>query len=289
MWIDTDRGSRIAAFHIRRGHEITLLVSHANAEDLGLVLAYWSTMAQTLGVDVLSYDYSGYGHSSGKPSEDNMYADARAAFKLLVEGFGLKPELNIVLYGKSIGSCPTAYLASQHRVRGVVIVSGLASGARVLFPTWKTYLADAVAFNNIGRLSSNKSPVQIIHGTHDETVSFSNGSDLHAACNKHHPLPPAWIDGATHNNLELVHSGDYLRALRAFFDHLLVNPPSLKPQKREGWLDWIIGFSSCGEGQQSASDKVLAAKGSAAAAPRKAGAAVPGAGLPAAEGSAPKS
>ena len=71
-----------------------------------------------------------------------MYSDARAALQLLVEGFKLKPERDIILYGKSIGSCPTCHLASRARVRGVVIVSGLASGSRVLFPTTKIYLMD---------------------------------------------------------------------------------------------------------------------------------------------------
>ena len=66
-----------------------------------------------------------------------MYSDARAALQLLVDGFHLKPERDIVLYGKSIGTCPTCYLASRHRFRGVMLVSGLASGSRVLFPTTK--------------------------------------------------------------------------------------------------------------------------------------------------------
>ena len=40
-------------------------------------------------------------------------------------------------------------------MRGVVIVSGLASGARVIFPTTKVYLTDAMFFNNVGRLATN--------------------------------------------------------------------------------------------------------------------------------------
>ena len=52
MWLDTDRGCRIPAFHIRRGRKLTLLVSHANAEDLGIVLQYWSWLAEALQVDL---------------------------------------------------------------------------------------------------------------------------------------------------------------------------------------------------------------------------------------------
>ena len=169
-----------------------------------------------------------------------MYSDARAALQLLVEGFKLKPERDIVLYGKSIGSCPTSPLASRTRVRGVLVVSGLASGSRVLFPTTKVYLMDVLYFHNIGRLRDSKSPVQIIHGTHDEVIALSNGQDLHTASSKYHPLPPAWIDGATHNNLETVHSVAYMRAFRAFLKHLLATPPNTPPPKG-GWFDWIPG------------------------------------------------
>ena len=125
-----------------------------------------------------------------------------------------------------------------------MIVSGLASGSRVLFPTTKVWAMDALFFHNIGRLASNKSPVQIVHGTHDEVVAFSNGQDLHAACAKHHPLPPAWIDGATHNNLETVHSVAYMRAFKAFLKHLLATPPNDPPPKSPSWFDWIPGLSS---------------------------------------------
>ena len=39
------------------------------------------------------------------PCEANLYSDARAALKILVDGFGLKPERDIVVFGKSLGSC----------------------------------------------------------------------------------------------------------------------------------------------------------------------------------------
>jgi hypothetical protein len=50
MWLETDRGSRIPAFHIRRGYPLTVLVSHANAEDLGIVLGFWSWLSDRLQV-----------------------------------------------------------------------------------------------------------------------------------------------------------------------------------------------------------------------------------------------
>ena len=66
-----------------------------------------------------------------------------------------------------------------------------------------------------------------------------NGTDLHAACSKFHPLPPAWIDGATHNNLETTHSVAYMRAFRQFLKHLLATQPNSPTPKPGGWFDWI--------------------------------------------------
>ena len=108
-----------------------------------------------------------------------------------------------------------------------------------MHPAPQVALMDMLYFNNVGRLGGSKSSTQIIHGTHDEVIPFSNGSDLHHACQKYHPLPPAWIDGATHNNLETVHSTAYMRAFRSFLQHLLANPPPDPAPPRKGWLGWV--------------------------------------------------
>jgi len=226
MWLDTDRGNRIPAFHIRRGFPLTVLVSHANAEDLGLVLQYWAYMSQQLQVDVFAYEYSGYGHATGSPCEANLYSDARAALKILVDGFGLKPERDIVVFGKSLGSCPTCYLAGKHAFRGVVVCSGLASGARVLFPETRVWALDAQFFNNLGSLASCKSPTQLVHGDCDETIPFSNAQDLYAVCRAHHPLPPGWITGGSHNDIESRHRDAFLTILKEFLAHILAAGPT---------------------------------------------------------------
>ena len=43
----------------RRG--ITLLYSHANAEDLGNIYPWCKFLSKSLGVNILAYDYTGYG------------------------------------------------------------------------------------------------------------------------------------------------------------------------------------------------------------------------------------
>ena len=91
------------------------------------------------------------------------------------------------------------------------------------------------------RLALGSSPVQLIHGTQDEVIPFSNGLDLHTASKGFHPLEPAWVEGATHNNLETMHSDTFLTTLKAFFAHLLATPAAEVPETppENGWFSGI--------------------------------------------------
>ncbi|KAK6153122.1 hypothetical protein DH2020_012761 [Rehmannia glutinosa] len=156
------------------------------------------------------YDYSGYGQSSGKPSEQNTYADIEAAFKCLEENYGTKQE-DLILYGQSVGSGPTLDLAARlPRLRAVVLHSPILSGVRVMYAVKRTYWFDI--YKNIDKMPLVNCPVLIIHGTADEVVDFSHGKQLWELCKEKYE--PLWIKGGNHCNLELY--PEYIRLLKKF-------------------------------------------------------------------------
>lgn len=121
----------------------TLLFSHGNAVDLGQMTSFFVGLGQRINCNIFGYDYSGYGTSTGKPSEKNLYADIDAAWHALRTRYGISPE-NIILYGQSIGTVPTVDLASRYEVGAVILHSPLMSGMRVAFPaTSRTWFFDA--------------------------------------------------------------------------------------------------------------------------------------------------
>lgn len=81
----TSRGNRIACMFVRcsPSARYTLLFSHGNAVDLGQMSSFYIGLGSRINCNVFSYDYSGYGASSGKPSEKNLYADVDAAWHAL--------------------------------------------------------------------------------------------------------------------------------------------------------------------------------------------------------------
>lgn len=224
FWLTTSHATRIPAFFIERPNaKVTILFSHGNAEDLGMIYDWFNELARVLRVNIMAYDYTGYGKSSGEvPCEDFVYADIEAAYKYLLEVKNIQPE-EIVLYGRSLGSGPSCYLAQKtandgRSVAGVILQSPLLSAFRVAFNFRFTVPMDK--FPNVDRASSIKCPVFIVHGTQDEVVPFWHGEELFLAIEQCWRAKPFWVEGAGHNNIEamLRPSGAFVDALIEFLD-----------------------------------------------------------------------
>jgi hypothetical protein len=68
----------------------------------GMVYEWFCEFTREIQVNLLAYDYEGYGKASGYPSEQACYDDIEAAYNFLTTNLRLAPE-NIVLYGRSLG------------------------------------------------------------------------------------------------------------------------------------------------------------------------------------------
>ncbi|KAL6960497.1 hypothetical protein U1Q18_038260, partial [Sarracenia purpurea var. burkii] len=172
------------------------------------------------------YDYSGYGQSSGKPSEQNTYADIEAVYKCLEESYGVKQE-DVILYGQSVGSGPTLDLAVRlPKLRAVVLHSPILSGLRVMYPVKRTYWFDI--YKNIDKIPLVNCPILIIHGTSDEVVDCSHGKQLWELCKEKYE--PLWIKGGNHCDLEQY--PEYIRHLKKFISTVEKSPSQRQASRR---------------------------------------------------------
>lgn len=207
----TKRGNDIIAVHVKHPKaSATMLYSHGNAADLGQMFELFVELSLRLRVNLIGYDYSGYGQSTGKPTEYNTYTDIAAVYRCLKEQYGVKDE-QLILYGQSVGSGPTVDLASRiPNLRGVVLHSPILSGIRVLYPIKRTYWFDI--YKNVDKIVLINCPVLVIHGTADEVVDCSHGRRLSELCKQKYD--PLWIHGGGHCNLELF--PEYIKHLKKF-------------------------------------------------------------------------
>ncbi|KAL8266264.1 hypothetical protein R6Q59_003608 [Mikania micrantha] len=209
--LKTKRETEIVAMFVKNpAASLTVLYSHGNAADLGQMYELLCELSLHLRVNLMGYDYTGYGRSSGKPSEHNTYGDIEAAYRCLVETYAVKED-DVILYGQSVGSGPTLDLASRlSRLRAVVLHSPILSGLRVMYPVKRTYWFDI--YKNIDKIALVRCPVLVIHGTADDVVDCSHGKQLWDLCTEKYE--PLWIKGGNHCDLELF--PEYIRHLKKF-------------------------------------------------------------------------
>ena len=84
------------------------------------------------------------------------------------------PSDNIILFGRSIGSGPTLYLAEKYLVAGIILHTPFASLLRVLFPNLRCTIPCLDKFPNIKRIKKVDCPIYIVHGLRDELVQVTH-------------------------------------------------------------------------------------------------------------------
>jgi len=161
---------------------LTVLFCHGNAGDIGDRIGSIRTF-NSLGYNVLIFDYRGYGDSSGTPTEKGTYLDAMAAWKYLIGDRGIPAE-RIVLFGRSLGGAVATWLATEVDPGALVIESVFTSApdmASRMFPLMPTRFVCRFKYDSVDRIGRVGCPVLIAHSRYDEMIPFKHGQRLFGA------------------------------------------------------------------------------------------------------------
>lgn len=191
-----------------------LIYFHGNAGNIGHRV-YDLMKIRSMGVNVLGISYRGYGKSDGKPSEDGIYADARAALKYSEKQLGFSLD-KIIIMGRSIGTTAAVQTAQQLKLAGLILISPLTSGKAQAKTTNLSPLAFLAgdAFNNISKIKNIICPVLIIHGTNDKIIPFRMGEEIYNGLQTKKELVK--IEGAGHNDLSIEYYELYWASVKKF-------------------------------------------------------------------------
>ncbi|KAL7506754.1 hypothetical protein ACHAXN_003992 [Cyclotella atomus] len=201
-------------------HTKTILYSHGNATDIGAMSILQCLISKSCNCNVLVYDYSGYGSSGGVPMEKNTYRDIKLVYQWVVQNI-THHEHQVILYGQSVGSGPSCYLASKRQnIGGLILHSPFTSGMRVLTPS--RMLACLDIFPNIDRIQKVTCPTFIIHGKKDVEVPMEHGLALYKNLKEECRYEPWWVEGKGHNDICDGREGvkEYLGRLDGFIKSL---------------------------------------------------------------------
>jgi len=193
--------------------KFTILYSHGNGEDLGNIRPFLEELRDR-GYAVFAYDYPGYGTSEGRPSERGCFEAASAAFSYLVILRDVEPD-SIILFGRSLGSGPSYFLASQKAVAGLIIDGGFTSTFRVIT---RGKILPWDKFDNLALVDKVHCPTLFLHGKQDVTVPFAHAETMYAAARE--PKMKLFVDEAGHNNLIECAGPRYWDAIQSFTQSL---------------------------------------------------------------------
>jgi len=216
MALQKIHGAHIRAKNNKSG--ICIIFSHGNAADVRTSLPSLYALSEDLQVDLVVYDYPGYGFSSGYPSEEGTYRCIREVYDYLMTEYS---GAHLVLYGQSIGSGPSVDLAcdAARPVGGLVLHCPIASGLSVVVSEMEGPAPWFDIYRNLEKVSQVKCKVFVLHGTGDTIVPFDHGkqiSDRVKAVSPALHYPPWWVKGADHGDLEVRFRAEYLRRLKTF-------------------------------------------------------------------------
>jgi fermentation-respiration switch protein FrsA (DUF1100 family) len=182
----------------------TIVHFHGNAGHIG-GRAIKLRQFRDAGLGLLLVEYRGYGGNPGKPSEEGLYRDARAALAFLTAR-GLRPA-DLVLYGESLGSGVVVELAEKEaaagRPVGAVVLeapySSMVDAGAYHYPYLPARLLVRDRYASVEKIARVGCPVLILHGDQDQTVPIALGKRLFEAARE--PKKGVWIPGAGHINL----------------------------------------------------------------------------------------
>ena len=172
---------------------------------------------RALGLSVLAPEYRGFAGLAGVPTEQGVYADARAAFDYLTGTLHVPPT-RIVIYGWSLGSAAAVDLAANVDEAALIVEGAPASlvgiGAR-RYPLFPVRLIMRNPFESIAKVDRVHSPMLFLHSPEDDIVPYEEGRRLYDRAQP----PKRFVDvRGGHVDAVQVDEVVFFGAIRAFLD-----------------------------------------------------------------------
>lgn len=213
-------GAKLHAWYVpAEGAGGTVLFCHGNAGNVSN-RAYTIGLIHKLGMNLLIFDYRGYGRSDGVPSEEGTYLDAEAAWRHLVEDRGEKPG-RIVLHGRSLGGAVAAHLAGSRSPAGLIVESSfsdITSLGAELYPWLPVRWLSRVKYSTAEYVRDARCPVLVIHSPEDGMIDIRHGRTIFEAAEE----PKRFVEiRGVHNSGYIDSFAVYDPALKAFFEDVV--------------------------------------------------------------------
>ncbi|MBP6589804.1 MAG: alpha/beta fold hydrolase, partial [Chitinophagaceae bacterium] len=197
--VNTEKNLSIVQFTVpdslRKG---IVLYFHGNRENINRYASFAPGFTKN-GYEVWMMDYPGYGKSTGKRTEKQLYEDALIFYKMAI---GRVSAEHIIFYGKSLGSGIAAQLATVRSCKRLILETPYYDFPAVFRRYLPLYPYDWILKYKIPtgeNMQYISAPIHIFHGTSDGVIAYRNARRLSKNFKPGDEL--ITIKGGGHNNL----------------------------------------------------------------------------------------
>ena len=219
LFIETPDGCRLCAWHLRPAQpRASVIYFHGSTANMGILNEIFS-LFDRCSLQVLAFDYRGYGKSTGVPGEAGLYEDGLAIARYFHSHFS--STLPVIYWGRSLGTCVAAFTARQLVPDGLLLESAFPDKASLManYPYFRLFsLFARCKLETLRYLRNHSFPVLLVHGDRDRTVPLEQGQRLFRLLNG--PKDFYRIAGADHVNLHRTQQQAYRKRIAAFVEEL---------------------------------------------------------------------
>jgi alpha-beta hydrolase superfamily lysophospholipase len=176
-------------------------------------------------VNLLLFDYRGYGLSSGEPTVEGVKSDAQTAYEFAIDQLSSEDQ-KIIVHGHSMGAFLSSHISGENQVDGYIMESPVSEVKQwtkklvpwILRPFVRFDIAEEIAAqSNLENVSNVAAPLMIVGGTSDDVTPFSMAEDVYeASASESKTLVE--IEGGSHNNLPEY--SKYRSELKSFLESI---------------------------------------------------------------------
>ena len=224
LFIPASDGSKLHAYKFTvPGADKIAIVNHGNAGNNAHRL-YLASALTKAGVNVILYDYQGYGVSTGKPTLHGILEDGDTVYEFVRKDLKYPPS-KIIIYGESIGTAVSCHVAAHRECAGLILqspIKSLPSAGKFVFVFLRGYpdfIFPKPHLDNLELVPTIHCPILLLHGMKDTIVASNNSQELYDVANQ--PKTVAFLTDCGHNDMgalngEVFHGaiGKFIAALK---------------------------------------------------------------------------
>ena len=197
----------------------TVIVFNGNAGHRGMRATLAAALSRH-GVATLLFDYRGYGDNTGRPSEDGLAQDARAAWLYVTTRADVDPG-RVVFFGESLGAALALRLATETPPFALVLRSpftSLTDIGRHHYPFLPVRWLLRDRYPSLERAGSVSCPTLVIAGDRDSIIPTEQSKRLYGAIAAEKRL--VVVAGADHNDEALFDGQELIQAVLDFLANI---------------------------------------------------------------------